>query len=173
MAKTIHALVTERLTTASPCSSWPASASARMQRQDLSDNHGIDCVRLLILAHEELSLAVRMLVDSGLNNAAARWRDARFSPTLCCAWPLFLTIVLSVIAWGAECYITRLPGLGYDDVSLEVCVFLRLRHGRRRRHAGGLGVADGVLAGGAATLEGISQPVGVTAAMLIQVCTSG
>ena len=37
---------------------------------------------------------------------------------------------------------------------------------------GGLGVADGVLAGGAATLiEGISQPVSVAAAILIRVCT--
>ena len=37
---------------------------------------------------------------------------------------------------------------------------------------GGLGVADGVLAGGAAALiEGISQPVSVAAAILIRVCT--
>ena len=37
---------------------------------------------------------------------------------------------------------------------------------------GGLGVADGVLAGGAATLiKGISQPVSVAAAILIRICT--
>ena len=90
-------------------------------------------------------------------------------------WPLFLTIVLSVIAWGAECYGYQLvfQGLGYDQVSLEVCVFLyAFATVAGGAMPGGLGVADGVLAGGAATLiEGISQPVSVAAAILIRVCT--
>ena len=82
-----------------------------------------------MLAHEGLSLwTVRMLGRiPGLTNVAAKMEEMLVALRRCVApWPLFLTIVLSVIAWGAECYGYQLvfQGLGYDNVSLEVCVFL-------------------------------------------------
>ena len=88
---------------------------------------------------------------------------------------MFLTIGLSIIAWAAECYGYQLvfQGLGHADVSLDVCVFLyAFATVAGGAMPGGLGVADGVLAGGAATLiQGVSQPVSVAAAILIRICT--
>jgi len=58
-------------------------------------------------------------------------------------------------------------------VGLDVCVFLyAFATVAGSAMPGGLGVADGVLAGGASTLvAGITQPVSVAAAILIRVCT--
>ena len=132
---------------------------------------------LPVLAREGLSLwTVRMLGRiPGLTNVAAKMEEMLVALRRCVApWPLFLTIVLSVIAWGAECYGYQLVFKGWATTrSARGCVFLyAFATVAGGAMPGGLGVADGVLAGGAATLiEGISQPVSVAAAILIRVCT--
>ena len=112
----------------------------------------------------------------GLRRVADSMEEMLTSLRRCVApWPLLLTIVLSIIAWAAECYGYQLVfrGLGYPDVDLGVAVFLyAFATVAGGVMPGGLGVADGVLAGGAvALIPGISQPVSVAAAILIRVCT--
>ena len=181
MAKTIPALVTERLTDGIAMlilAGISVGAYAADKIHYLTIPAALIVAGLMVLAHEGLSLwTVRMLGRiPGLTSVATKMEEMLVALRRCVApWPLFLTIVLSVVAWGAECYGYQLvfQGLGYDHVSLEVCVFLyAFATVAGGAMPGGLGVADGVLAGGAATLiEGISQPVSVTAAILIRVCT--
>ena len=135
-------------------------------------------IGLAVLAHEGLSMAsVRFLGRlPGLRGISQKMEEMLVSLRSCVApVPLVFTIVLSVIAWGAECWGYQLVfhGLGYPDVGLEVCVFLyAFATVAGSAMPGGLGVADGVLAGGATTLiAGITQPVSVAAAILIRICT--
>jgi uncharacterized membrane protein YbhN (UPF0104 family) len=59
------------------------------------------------------------------------------------------------------------------DASLDVCVFLyAFATVAGGAMPGGLGVADGALAGGAlALISGLTEPVSVAAALLIRICT--
>ena len=181
MATTIPALVTERLTDGIAMlilAGISVGAYAADKVHYLTIPAAIIGLGLLVLAHEGLSLwSVRLLAKiPGLQKVAASMEEMLISLRRCVApWPLFLTIVLSIIAWGAECYGYQLvfKGLGYDNVGLDVCVFLyAFATVAGGAMPGGLGVADGVLAGGATTLiQGITQPVSVAAAILIRVCT--
>ncbi len=181
MATTIPALVTERLTDGIAMlilAGISISAYAADKVHYLTIPAAIIVLGLIVLAHEGLSLwTVRSLARiPGLQRISTKMEEMLISLRRCVApWPLFLTIGLSIIAWAAECYGYQLVfhGLGHTDVNLDVCVFLyAFATVAGGAMPGGLGVADGVLAGGAATLiQGISQPVSVAAAILIRICT--
>ena len=181
MATTIPALVTERLTDGIAMlilAGLSVSVYAADKIHYLTIPAAIIVVGLVVLAHEGLSLwTVRTLARiPGLQKVSAKMEEMLVSLRRCVApWPLVLTIFLSIVAWAAECYGYQLVfhGLGYTDVGLDVCVFLyAFATVAGGAMPGGLGVADGVLAGGAATLiKGISQPVSVAAAILIRICT--
>ena len=181
MATTIPALVTERLTDGIAMlilAGFSVGAYAADKVHYLTIPAAVIGFGLLILAHEGLSLwSVRQLSRVyGLRGVAAKMEEMLVSLRRCVApWPLLLTLVLSIIAWGAECYgyLLVFKGLGYPDVDLEVAVFLyAFATVAGSAMPGGLGVADGVLAGGAVSLiQGITQPVSVAAAILIRVCT--
>ena len=181
MATTIPALVTERLTDGIAMlilAGISVSAYAADKIHYLTIPAAIIVVGLAVLAHEGLSLATVRLLGRlpGLRGVSQKMHEMLVSLRSCLApAPLVLTVVLSVVAWGAECWGYQLVfhGLGYPDVGLDVCVFLyAFATVAGSAMPGGLGVADGVLAGGASTLvAGITQPVSVAAAILIRICT--
>ncbi len=181
MTTTIPALVTERLTDGIAMlvlAGISVGAYAADKVHYLTIPAAIIGLGLLVLAHEGLSLAIVKLLGRmpGLRGVAEKMQEMLVSLRTCVApVPLLLTIILSMVAWGAECWGYQLVfhGLGYTDVGLDVCVFLyafaTIAGGAM---PGGLGVADGVLAAGASTLiAGITQPVSVAAAILIRICT--
>ena len=181
MATTVPALVTERLTDGIAMlilAGISVSAYAADKIHYVTIPAAVIATGLGILAHEGLSMAtVKMLGRlPGLRGVSEKMQEMLVSLRSCLApAPLLLTIVLSVVAWGAECWGYQLifHGLGFTDVGLDVCVFLyAFATVAGSAMPGGLGVADGVLAGGASTLiAGISQPVSVAAAILIRICT--
>ncbi len=181
MATTVPALVTERLTDGIAMlilAGISVSAYAADKIHYVTIPAAVIAIGLGILAHEGLSMAtVKMLGRlPGLRGVSEKMQEMLVSLRSCLApAPLLLTIVLSVVAWGAECWGYQLifHGLGFTDVGLDVCVFLyAFATVAGSAMPGGLGVADGVLAGGASTLiAGISQPVSVAAAILIRICT--
>ena len=180
MATTIPALVTERLTDGIAMLIL-AGLSVGVYAADKIHYLTIPAViigfGLLILAHEGLSIWCVKLISRlpGLNKVADKLMEMLTSMRTCVApVSLLWTILLSIVAWGAECWGYQLvfQGLG-EDVGLDVCVFLyAFATVAGGAMPGGLGVADGVLAGGAATLiPGITQPVSVAAAILVRICT--
>lgn len=181
MATTVPALVTERLTDGIAMlilAGISVSAYAADKIHYVTIPAAIIAIGLGILAHEGLSLATVKLLGRlpGLRGVSAKMEEMLVSLRSCLApAPLLFTIILSVIAWGAECWGYQLVfhGLGFTHVGLDVCIFLyAFATVAGSAMPGGLGVADGVLAGGATTLiAGISQPVSVAAAILIRICT--
>jgi uncharacterized protein (TIRG00374 family) len=133
---------------------------------------------LLVLAHEGLSLACVRLLQRlpRLSGLGEKLEEMLIAMRTCVApVPLVFTILLSVIAWAAECwgYLLVFQGLGVQDATLEVAVFLyafaTIAGGAM---PGGLGVADGALAAGAVQLiPGLAEPTSVAAALLIRICT--
>jgi uncharacterized protein (TIRG00374 family) len=181
MATTVPALVTERLTDGIAMlilAGISVGSYAADKIHYLTIPAVIIVIGLAILAHEGLSLATVRLLGRlpGLGNLSEKLTEMLVSLRSCVApVPLVFTIVLSIIAWGAECWGYQLvfQGLGYPEVGLDVCVFLyAFATVAGGAMPGGLGVADGVLAGGATTIiQGITQPVSVAAAILIRICT--
>lgn len=87
--------------------------------------------------------------------------------------PFILTVLLSLVAWGAECvgFMLVFEGLGTDaslDASTFLYAFATVAGGAM---PGGLGVADGALAAGAMSILGTSKAVAVTSSLLIRVAT--
>jgi uncharacterized protein (TIRG00374 family) len=181
MATTVPALVTERLTDGIAMlilAGISVGSYAADKIHYLTIPAVIIVIGLAVLAHEGLSLAAVRLLGRlpGLGNLSEKLTEMLVSLRSCVApVPLVFTIVLSIIAWGAECWGYQLvfQGLGYPEVGLDVCVFLyAFATVAGGAMPGGLGVADGVLAGGATTIiQGITQPVSVAAAILIRICT--
>ena len=180
MATTIPALVTERLTDGIAMLIL-AGLSVGVYAADKIHYLTIPAIiivfGLMVLAHEGLSIWCVKIISKlpGLNKVADKLMEMLTSMRTCVApVSLIWTILLSIVAWGAECWGYQLgfQGLG-QDVGLDVCVFLyAFATVAGGAMPGGLGVADGVLAGGAATLiPGITQPVSVAAAILVRICT--
>lgn len=180
MATTIPALVTERLTDGIAMLIL-AGLSVGVYAADKVHYLTIPAVLigfgLLVLAHEGLSLwCIKMLGKiPKLSGLSEKLREMLVSMRTCVA-PVSLawTLLLSIIAWGAECWGYQLIFQGLNqEVGLDVCIFLyAFATVAGGAMPGGLGVADGVLAGGAATLvAGMTQPMSVAAAILIRICT--
>jgi uncharacterized protein (TIRG00374 family) len=88
--------------------------------------------------------------------------------------PLLYTLVLSLIAWGAECVGFLLVLRGFDvlhatlDGSTFIYAFATVAGGPS---PGGLGIADGALVGMTTKIVGTSEAVAVASALLIRVAT--
>jgi uncharacterized protein (TIRG00374 family) len=180
MATTTSALVTERLTDGIAMLIL-ASVGVANYAQDKAHYLYIPGVLtiagLLVLSHKGLSMwSIRLLGRMpGLTNLSHKLEEMMVAMRTCVApAPLALTIIISVVAWGAEClgFLLVFKGFGVD-ASLDVCVFLyAFATVAGGAMPGGLGVADGALAGGAlALISGLTEPVSVAAALLIRICT--
>lgn len=180
MARTIPALVTERLT----------DGIAMLILAGLSvTTHAGDRVHYLAIPAVFIALGLAVLssqrLSMGILGVAARvpligrvahkLEEMYLAMRACLApVPLLLTISVSMVAWFAECvgYWMVFRGLGVAaslDVSVFLYAFATVAGGAM---PGGLGVADGALAGGAvALIPGIGQPAAVASSLLIRVAT--
>ncbi|MEE2751438.1 MAG: lysylphosphatidylglycerol synthase transmembrane domain-containing protein [Myxococcota bacterium] len=131
---------------------------------------------LAVLASERLSLSLLSLLGRlpGVRKIASRLEEAYRAMRVCLApFPLLATIVISVVAWWAECIGFQLvfQGLG-ESVGLDAATFLyAFATVAGGAFPGGIGGADAALAGGATTIVGVSESVALCAALLIRVAT--
>lgn len=134
-------------------------------------------VGLLVLASKPLSLGIiQVLAKLPLvGRIATRLETMYVGMRTCLApGPLFLTMLVSLVAWGAECvgFLLVFEGLGVDTATLDASTFLyAFATVAGGAMPGGLGVADGALVGGTVTLFETTEAVAVTAALLIRVAT--
>ncbi|MGB0639687.1 MAG: lysylphosphatidylglycerol synthase transmembrane domain-containing protein [Myxococcota bacterium] len=177
MATTIPALISEKLTDGIAVLIL-AGASVSVAAQDQTLLLAIFCavtiIGLLVLAHEGLSLwCVRFLGTlPGLRNVSSKLEEMLFALRKCVApLPLFLTVLVSIVAWGAECigFQMVLHGLNVD-ASLEACVFIYAF-----ATLAGIFVpflADFGLVGVSLVLiSGLTQSVALGGAFIIRLCT--
>lgn len=89
--------------------------------------------------------------------------------------PLLFTVVLSIVAWGAECvgYLLVLHGFGVVQADLSVATFLYAFSSIAGAPSpGGLGVADAALQEGAVRLiDGITRAEALGSALLCRLAT--
>jgi glycosyltransferase 2 family protein len=180
MSRTIPALVTERLTDGIAMLAL-AGIGVTTYANDKSHYLSIPAVLvvagLLVLSSQPLSMAILrgMARLPGVGRIAHKLEEMYLSMRTCVApLPLVLTVLISVVAWGAECLGLQLVflGLGVDaglGVSTFLYAFATVAGGAM---PGGLGVADGAIAAGAvALLPGVHQSTAVAAALLIRTAT--
>jgi len=195
MATTTPALVTERLTDAIGMLILAAiSVSVFLPEQtEILLTVGA-CVGfgLLMLAHEGLSLWVVRTVCKLplLNKVGAMLEEMLTSMRTCVApVPLLLTVVLSIIAWWAECwgFLLVFQGLGVETATLEACVFVyAFATLSGAISPGGLGLTEIIMAGLAtqfivtcghldpALVEGCTEQataISAAATVIIRICT--
>lgn len=180
MARTIPALVGERLTDGIAMLIL-ASISVTTYAGDRAHYLLIPALAvglgLAVLANARLSMAI--LGQLGrlplLRRVAHKAEEMFLAMRTCLApAPFLFTVALSVVAWFAECvgFWMVFRGLGVEaslDASVFLYAFATVAGGAM---PGGLGVADGALAGGAlAIIPGIGEPAAVAASLLIRVAT--
>jgi uncharacterized membrane protein YbhN (UPF0104 family) len=155
MARTIPALVTERLTDGIAALVLAAISVSTYAGEHASWVYGTIVVvvaGLAVLSNGAASLAIlhglRRL--PGLGGVGAKLEEMYTAMRICVApAPLLLTLVASMIAWGAECvgYKVVFGGFGFD-ASLDLSTFLyAFATAAGGLMPGGLGVADGILVG--------------------------
>jgi uncharacterized protein (TIRG00374 family) len=180
MAVSIPALITERLTDGIAMLALAAAGVTIFA----PDKTGyilipslVTVVGLIVLAIEPLSMAILRAIGRlpAIGRVAPKLIEMyKALRTTLAPVPLFVTIVASVVAWGAECigYQIVFQGLGFD-VPLRACVFLyAFATVAGGAMPGGLGVADGALAAGApALVPGLDHATSVAAALLIRLAT--
>jgi len=179
MARTIPALVTERLTDAIALlilASISVSTYAGDRIEYLIIPSALIILGLGVLASTKLTTGILDLLAHlhGIKYVEPKLREMVGAMRTCVApIPLVVTTLVSVVAWGAECvgFLLIFYGMGID-ASLDICIFLycfaTIAGGAM---PGGLGVSDGALALGAVTLLGISDAEGTAAALLIRTAT--
>lgn len=180
MTHTIPALVTERLTdgiAALALAAISVSTYAGDAARYVFGPIVLTAVGLGVLSHQGLSLALLRIVQRlpGLGRLGTRLEEMYRAMRICVApVPLMLTVLTSLVAWGAECagYMLVFQGFGVD-VSLELSTFLyAFATVAGGFMPGGLGVADGALVGGAMRfIPTLDQPTAVASALLIRVAT--
>lgn len=180
MARTIPALVTERLTDGIAMlilAGISVTTYAGDKVHYLAIPGALVVVGLAVLANARLSMLILRFCERlpVVGKIAHKLEEMYLAMRLCVApVPLVATIGASIVAWGAEClgYWMVFQGLGVD-ASFDVCVFLyAFATVAGGAMPGGLGVADGALAGGAvALIDGLSQGDAVAAALLIRTAT--
>ncbi len=180
MATTIPVLVTERLTDGIAVlllAGLGVTTFAADRVHYLTVPAGLTAAGLVVLASERLTgLALqvfsRLPVVGKLTPKISVMLDAlrRCTSPL----PLFLTVAVSVLAWGAECvgYWLVLRGLE-ANASLEVSTFMyAFATVAGGAMPGGLGVSEGALvAMPMALVPGLNEAQAVTSAMLIRLAT--
>lgn len=180
MARTIPALVTERLTDGIAMlilAGLSVSTYAGDRMHYLTIPAALIVAGLAVLSSQRVSMGILRLCENLplVGKVAHKLEEMYLSMRTCVApVPLIATVVASIIAWGAEClgFWMVFQGLGID-ASFDVCVFLyAFATVAGGAMPGGLGVADGALAGGAVTLiPGVGQAEAVAAALIIRVAT--
>jgi uncharacterized protein (TIRG00374 family) len=180
MAQTIPALVTERLTDGIACLALAAigvSTYAGDRAVYVFVPIALVVGGLAVLSHKGLSLAILGVLRRLplIHKVGDKLEEMYLAMRTCVApVPLLLTVVASLVAWGAECvgYMLVFRGFGID-ASLEVSTFLyAFATVAGGAMPGGLGVADGALVGGAMELvPGVTEAIAVASALLIRVAT--
>ncbi|MCB9777204.1 MAG: flippase-like domain-containing protein [Alphaproteobacteria bacterium] len=180
MARTIPALITERLTDGIAMLIL-AGLSVTTYAGDKVHYLAIPLVLVAgglgVLSSKTLSMAILGLAEKlpVVGRIAHKLEEMYLAMRTCVApVPLLLTLLASLVAWFAECigYWLVFKGLGVPaslDVSVFLYAFATVAGGAM---PGGLGVADGALAGGAvALIPGLDQGNAVAAALLIRTAT--
>jgi glycosyltransferase 2 family protein len=179
MATTIPALITERLTDGMAALIIAAVSVSKFAGDSATFVYGTIGVALagvLVLMHEGLSLTILGGIGRlrPLRRFAGKLEELYRAMRLCLApWPLLVTLFMSIVAWGAECWGYQLLWRGFGrEVSLEASSFLyAFATAAGGISPGGLGVADGMLA--TLPIEMLGLPGGEVAAtsMLIRGAT--
>ncbi|MCK6506799.1 flippase-like domain-containing protein [Myxococcota bacterium] len=180
MARTIPALVAERLTDGIAMlilAGLSVTTYAGDKIHYLTVPAALVIGGLAVLSSTRLSTTLLHLLGRLplLGRVAHKLEEMYLAMRTCLApLPFLLTVVASIVAWGAECvgYWMVFRGLGVGaslDVSVFLYAFATVAGGAM---PGGLGVAEGALAGGAvALIPGLEQGAAVAAALLIRVAT--
>lgn len=180
MATTIPALVTERLTDGIAMlilAGLSVTTFAGEKVHYITIPAALTAAGLAVLASERLTGLSLQVVERipGVRRVVPKVRVMIQAMRTCTApVPLVLTVLLSIVAWGAECvgYMLVFRGLGVDaglDVSVFLYAFATVAGGAM---PGGLGVAEGALAAGALSLvPGCSEADAVASALIIRVAT--
>lgn len=180
MARTIPALVAERLTDGIAMlilAGLSVTTYAGDKVHYLTIPAGLVVAGLAVLSSARLSTAILHLMGRVplVGRVAHKLEEMYLAMRTCLApLPFLLTVAASIVAWGAECvgYWMVFRGLGVAaslDVSVFLYAFATVAGGAM---PGGLGVAEGALAGGAvALIPGLDQGASVAAALLIRVAT--
>jgi uncharacterized protein (TIRG00374 family) len=186
MARTIPALVTERLTDAIAMlilaglsvSTYAAQHEA-IRTEALAIPAGLILGGLVVLASPNLSMLAFDLLEKlpVIKKVVPKLRELYDAMRTCASpAPLLLTIFLSIIAWGAECmgYMLVFYGLG-ANVTLNAAVFLyafATIGGAATGSPGGLGPTEAMMVELAPRLmEGVSPEQSIAAAIIIRVAT--
>ena len=179
MATTLPVLITERLTDGIAMLAL-AAISVSTYASDkvlwIAIPSGLVVAGLLVLASERLSMLI--LTTMGqlpyIKKIADKLIEMYQAMRKCLApGPFIVTMLLSMVAWWAECLGYQLIFLGLgEEVSLDAATFLyAFATVAGGAMPGGLGIADGALAGGAVTILGVTESIAVTAAVLVRVAT--
>jgi len=179
MATTIPALITERLTdglAALIIAAVSVSKFAGDSAAFVYGTIGITLAGIAVLMHEGISLTILRGVGhlGPLRRFADKLEELYRAMRLCLApWPLFVTLMLSIVAWFAECWGYQLLWRGFgQEVSLEAASFLyAFATAAGGISPGGLGVADGMLATLPIEMLGLSSGEVAATAMLIRGAT--
>lgn len=180
MATSIPALVAERLTDGIAMLALAAlsvSTYAGDKTHYVAIPAAFIVAGLLVLAWKRLSLALLSVVARlpMVGRFGTKLEEMYLAMRACLApGPLVATVLISVVAWWAECLAYWLVFRGFGVVaSLDVCTFLyAFATVAGGAMPGGLGVADGALGLGAAELvAGITDSQAVASALLIRLTT--
>lgn len=180
MIRTVPALVTERVTDAIAVIGLAGIGVGTYASDDAGVVVGMAlafAAGLLVLAVEPVSLGLLGLLGRIplVGRFAPRLVEMYRAMRRCVApLPLVLTVLVSVVAWWAECVGMWLVFRGLDvPASLDVSTFLYASATVLGGPSpGGLGIADAALAEGAlALVAGIGSGEAMAAALLIRVAT--
>ena len=167
MSVTTPALVTERLTDAIGMlilAAISVSVFLPDKTELLITVGAVVGFGLLLLAHEGLSLwFVRTICKLPLlNKVGAKIEEMLVSMRSCVApVPLLFTVVLSVIAWWAECwgFLLVFEGLGVETATMQACIFVyAFATLSGAISPGGLGLTEVIMAG--LSIQFIMPPCG-------------
>lgn len=180
MATTIPALVAERLTDGMAMlmlAGFGVTTFAADKVHYLTIPAAIVLVGLGVMASKRLSMALLKTMEPlpYVGRLVPKLEEMYVSARTCLApTPLAVTMLLSLLAWGAEClgYMLVFKGLGIA-ASLDVCVFIyAFATVAGGAMPGGLGIADAALVALAGQLiPGVSSEVAVAASLLTRVAT--
>lgn len=180
MARTIPALVTERLTdgiavvmlAAVGVSTFYPEQTGLIAGTLVACALGLVAISVAPLVHGALNLLDRL---APLPNVVARLREA-YDALRTCLSPgaLFVTVALSLIAWWAECVGCWLVLRGFGaEVGLDAATFLyAFATVFGAPTPGGVGMADVALVEGAvALIPGLDRATSLAAALLVRIAT--
>ena len=181
MAHSIPALITERLTDGIAMLILAAigvTSYAAGKIHYLIIPAALTLIGILVLAHEGLSLWIlKQLGKLPLINKVSDKLTELYRAMRTCLAPssLFYTIILSIVAWAAECVAFQVifQGMDVHNAGFDVCFFIyAFATVAGSAMPGGLGVTDGALIGGAQELiSGISPAQATLAAILTRTAT--